>query len=776
MGIIQEFLCPGSEFTPFPFWFLNGDLREDKIERQLKDFKDKGISGAVLHPRIGIPRSLEYLSDAFMDKITFAVKTAKRLDMKVLLYDEGMYPSGSAHGKVVNENPEYAAKMIRMLKEGEEAGEGERIHSRYAVVMTGKDSYKWGSARILTADEDIQPGETEIRLACGFSKGTIRGLHEEEDDGERFAPKAGDLLNRDAMQAFIRLTHNRYYERMGEEFGDTIIGFFTDEPSPVGRCVKKGMQPWTEGFDEELVQGGFDMANLPALWLSCCGRERAIRALYDRIVCNRMIETYYRPISDWCKAHSVALCGHPHAPQDSSVLTCFQIPGQDIVWRWVAPENDLSIGGNESAQAKCASDIARHMGARRNLNECFGCCGPNGEMWAFNADDMKWYLSWLFVRGCNMILPHAFYYEVNTPLQIDRPPDAGPNNIWWPHYSKISDYIKRMSLINTDGVNQAKVAVLATGDKAPVEAVRKLYENQIEFNYLTDDWLIKHTNMKNGRMVVGRQEYEALLLSDCFDYNPCALSKISDYKKAGLKVYHMAGRTLERYKTAHLSGRKRDIRVSYMERKGEKILLLFNEGEKQYSGDIKLPFSGDIAVMTPWTGAIESAYAKDGNMHITLGRREMKVIANVKAEGFEKYRPHPPKAVYACSMDAKWTLLLPDGSEHKGTGDWREIDAVSVFSGTLAYTANVALSKVTEHIEIDLGDVREMAEVFVNGKMAGALLAPPYRMEIGKYLHDGANEIKVLVTNSLVSKYENKPWISGMLGGTKLIEYERAEE
>ena len=37
--------------------------------------------------------------------------------MKIVLYDEGMYPSGSAHGMVVNENPDYAAKGICILDE-----------------------------------------------------------------------------------------------------------------------------------------------------------------------------------------------------------------------------------------------------------------------------------------------------------------------------------------------------------------------------------------------------------------------------------------------------------------------------------------------------------------------------------------------------------------------------------------------------------------------------------------------------------------------------------
>lgn len=59
-----------------------------------------------------MPKSIEYLSDEFMHYIEVAVKCAANLGMKVVLYDEAMYPSGSAHGKVVAENPKYAAQGI----------------------------------------------------------------------------------------------------------------------------------------------------------------------------------------------------------------------------------------------------------------------------------------------------------------------------------------------------------------------------------------------------------------------------------------------------------------------------------------------------------------------------------------------------------------------------------------------------------------------------------------------------------------------------------------
>src|SRR5690625_7050405 len=67
-------------------------------------FKEKGVMGFVLHPRIGIPKDIIYLSDDFMELVEVAVHEADRLGMSVILYDEAMYPSGSAKGLVVQDN------------------------------------------------------------------------------------------------------------------------------------------------------------------------------------------------------------------------------------------------------------------------------------------------------------------------------------------------------------------------------------------------------------------------------------------------------------------------------------------------------------------------------------------------------------------------------------------------------------------------------------------------------------------------------------------------
>ena len=702
---ISSLLSPPAEFSPFPFWFLNGDLDKDEIERQLTDFAAKGINGVVLHPRIGISKEIEYLSDEFMDRMRHAVKVCARLDMKCLLYDEGMYPSGSAHGLVVKQNPAFAAKGLRRIPAGEPPKPGELL-----VLSAG--GYEFYS---------------------GFTGGTIRGIHEGEDDGQPGAPAAGDLLSFDAMQAFIHLTHDRYFECMGEEFGKTVIGFFTDEPSPTGRCVPRGILPWTDGLYEELKAAGFTDDMFPAVFEEGFSEEKR---LYNNCVTDRLRRTYYRPISEWCTAHGIVLAGHPHGPMDFAVLEDFGIPGQDIVWRWVAPENGLAVSGAESAQAKCAADVAHHMGRPRNLNECFGCCGKGGEQWAFNVDDMKWYLDWLFVRGCNFIIPHAFYFDATTKLRRDRPPEVGPHNIWWEEYRQISTYIKRMCMLNYGYARNARVGVLGTCDQLPVDLVRPLYENQVEFEYITDELLIKRG-----------VNYEAVLTDTALKYDARALELLKGVKSQIEPA---------EYACVKLSGDHSQIRAALLNHSNTRALMLVNEGDSDYTGEIVLPFEGDITAFDPWNGRL---YRFEGNK-IYLGRRESMVLFDgLPVDGLPEYAL---PCVYSSVLTPDIYLTLPSGTLLKNPGDWQNIPELGVFSGSLDYICEFEAAE--GETLLDLGDVREQAEIFVNGERLCTLLRPPYRVQIGGLLKPGKNRLKIRVTNSPVSKYEHKPYPSGILG------------
>ncbi|MFM9936577.1 MAG: glycosylhydrolase-like jelly roll fold domain-containing protein [Novosphingobium sp.] len=89
---------------------------------------------------------------------------------------------------------------------------------------------------------------------------------------------------------------------------------------------------------------------------------------------------------------------------------------------------------------------------------------------------------------------------------------------------------------------------------------------------------------------------------------------------------------------------------------------------------------------------------------------------------------------------------LADWSKHADAG-------VRYFSGTATYRQVFKLpAKTAKYLVLDLGEVREMAEVIVNGKSAGILWKPPYRADLTGFVKPGNNTLEVRVTNLWVNR------------------------
>ena len=81
---------------------------------------------------------------------------------------------------------------------------------------------------------------------------------------------------------------------------------------------------------------------------------------------------------------------------------------------------------------------------------------------------------------------------------------------------------------------------------------------------------------------------------------------------------------------------------------------------------------------------------------------------------------------------------------------WTDIDndSLKINRGTGLYRKTFQFSKNPEsEYVLSLGDVRESANVRINGKDAGTLYAVPFEIKIGNLLQDGDNTIEIEVTN-----------------------------
>jgi alpha-L-rhamnosidase len=103
------------------------------------------------------------------------------------------------------------------------------------------------------------------------------------------------------------------------------------------------------------------------------------------------------------------------------------------------------------------------------------------------------------------------------------------------------------------------------------------------------------------------------------------------------------------------------------------------------------------------------------------------------------------------------------------------------FSGTAIYTKTLSIPENyrDKRVMLDLGRVSSVADVFVNGEHAGTLVWRPYQLDISRLIKPGANEIKILVTNTEANLRAVGTWhhilaaidICGMEGPVQLIPY-----
>jgi len=78
---------------------------------------------------------------------------------------------------------------------------------------------------------------------------------------------------------------------------------------------------------------------------------------------------------------------------------------------------------------------------------------------------------------------------------------------------------------------------------------------------------------------------------------------------------------------------------------------------------------------------------------------------------------------------------------------------IRYFSGIATYTKEIELPKGKgEQLWIDLGQVSNLAEVWVNGKLAGTTWKPPYRVDISDFAVSGKNLIEIKAVNLWVNR------------------------
>lgn len=523
----QQVLSSTYDNHVLPFLWLKGEDRAT-ITEYLEQMAAADIHEVCLESRT----HPDFCRDGWWADLRFIIGECRRLGMKIWLLDDAHFPSGYANGALAGDDVDPALrKTVLKHRTVSIVGPQASTSIKLGNLMDPTERYLGAAA----FDENGLPIDLAISIERDGKTGEARTLRLDAPAGitrvELFVTsrKTGyrdeyiNMADAASCRALIDAVYEPTFRELGDEFGKTILGFFTDEP---GFMNEKGAAqedatadsyigrgdmalPWSRELERRLsaALGDTWLAQLPALWT----RDKAgahVRHTYMDIATQFYRTCFDEQVGDWCRAHGVMHIGH--VIEDKSYHTRLgqgaghyfravagqDMAGVDVVINQLVPGIDRGFASYFHGKwdmrffnytlAKLGSSAARLDPKKqgRCMAEVFGAFG-----WHEGLREMKWIADHMLVRGVNWFTPHAF--SMAKFPDWDCPPHfhAHGNDPFWPHFGQLMGYINRMGTLLSGGHAARPVAVLYhadaewAGDAQPVDAVAaELTRAQIDFD------------------------------------------------------------------------------------------------------------------------------------------------------------------------------------------------------------------------------------------------------------------------------------------------------
>jgi len=552
----------------YPFFWLVGNETEEDIIRAIERVKSAGCDGITVEPR-----EFQDFEAKWWKNAEIILKKARELGMKVVFVDEDSFcPSGHAFA-VVNK-PEYAHLRRSSLLEmhldvigpitadyivGKTLPWNTTVHQdeilgcyAYKRVGNGND-IDFESAIDLT--KNIKYGI----LSCTIPEGNYRIMYviDTKKYSEVKKDDYVDVLNPESVDLIIKFIYEKYERLFSEYFGNTLVGFFSDEPF-IGNayvyCGNTGhgahedtrvghlgiTMPVNPLVKERLhkIYGADYVKYIPSLWYNCsvCGK---FRNDYMNIVADLYSESFSQRVGKWCSERGLIYMGHVlednnlHSRVGDGPGHYFRsqqgqsMPGVDIVLHQIMPGfADINLGAyganlydNEFYHYILGKLNSSAAHTYEEYNGKAMCEVTIGYGWAEGSQLAKWLFDYLLVRGTNYFVPGAI-----RPVFPDRlhAPHWGDNDGRDPQfygYAKILNYTKKVLTALDKTKHKANAAILYHAqaewmsgfDYTLMQSPAKvLYDNHIDFDILSEDLLSK-VKVENGKLKI-IEEYDCLVV------------------------------------------------------------------------------------------------------------------------------------------------------------------------------------------------------------------------------------------------------------------------
>jgi hypothetical protein len=213
----------------------------------------------------------------------------------------------------------------------------------------------------------------------------------------------------------------------------------------------------------------------------------------------------------------------------------------------------------------------------------------------------------------------------------------------------------------------------------------------------------------------------------------------------------------------------KDLRYIHKRDADADIYFLANGQQSAVEATCAFRVSGKLPeIWDPVTGEIRPALAfKQENQGTTVTLkfgpsgslflifRTPTDVAQSQGQNFPDFEPvQEIGGPWTVAFDPQWGG--PRSVQFDSLVDWttRPEEGVKYYSGKATYRKTFALpvQRQVGRTYLNLGNVKDLAEVRVNGKSLGVVWCPPWRIEITSAVRSGVNDLEVVVVNQWVNR------------------------
>ncbi len=541
----NRFRHPKNEDRPY---MLRHDLAEGEAAEKLDALLNAGFGGVVTnaawHREKGDPAG--YLAaDEDFRLLDDAVCAAKKRDMGVWLYDEKGYPSASADGLTMLGHPEYEARGFTEIRTGGTDWVRPDIFEK--IIYACRED---GSPVPFTAD--IARGADRVYVV----RPVFEGSHAQKCGyGPRHYP---NIMDQAAVQAFIRCTYDRYFEKTGAF--SSFDAVFTDEPSLMSAFVNCSVPmphaflPWAEDLPAVFRQmHGCELWEDISVLFSKEERFEEGKVRFWRTVAEMVSRAYFTQIADWCAAHGIAFSGHclleeslsMHVPLYGDLmkqLKTFHWPGVDML------TGDAELywfsGMDYAMAARYVGSAARMTGKTERVMVEICPIHRKIQERDFTFEEQRGTMALLFRAGIN----HINSYLKPERLGDDFPKYAdmfaraaymlrgarwvGRIGVYYPVETAQGYYAP-----DTVGVNcgaRLPEAILSA-EKTLAALNRSIGSAGLDYTLIDGDW-VQEAGIEDGMLSANGLEISALIMPAVRWLSRDVLEKINAFVRAGGRV------------------------------------------------------------------------------------------------------------------------------------------------------------------------------------------------------------------------------------------------